>query len=386
MLFLGLKMVRNRLYKASFETLRNLIAYSLFTKAESQCSCPKHQVKVYPVVQSPVATNQSKGKIVPPKSTNSLMKHLRDQGVSIGGSAQKRKLKNIGYYHGYKGFRFVGDSSKRLPITDFSQIASLHAMDMQFKTLLYPHIMTIETALKNYTLEAVLRRAQSEDFDEIFKTCLTAYRGYQPGTDKYKKSWANRLRLRQTIDGLISREQDKRPFFKHFRDQGRTIPIWAIFEAMTLGEFGNFYACLDRPVKKAIVIDLGMPSQFDSESLLLSIIFSLKDLRNAIAHNAIVSDVRFKSGGISNRIGKLLKSETDIDSVNFADITDYIVLIVYFLSLLKLSKTDRRRLISDFEAILIKYKKELPVGIYGRLFRTETSKKLKTLRKYVTKS
>jgi hypothetical protein len=314
------------------------------------------------------------------------MKHLRDQGISIGGSGQKRKLKNIGYYHGYKGFRFVGDSSKRLPINDFSQIASLHAMDMQIKTLFYPYIMTIETALKNYTLEAVLSYAKSEDFDDIYKNCLTAYRGYHPNTGDYKKSWANRLRLRQTVDGLIFREQDKKPFFKHFRDRGRTIPIWAIFEAMTLGEFGNFYACLDRPIKSAIVADLGMPAQFDSEALLLSIIFSLKDLRNAIAHNAIVSDVRFKTGGISKNIGKLLKSEAGIDSINFSDITDYVILVVYLLGLLKLPKTDRKRLVSGYEGILLRYKKELPRGIYGHFVRTEAQNKLKLLKKYVMKS
>lgn len=314
------------------------------------------------------------------------MKHLRDQGISIGGSGQKRKLKNIGYYHGYKGFRFVGDSSKRLPINDFSQIASLHAMDMQIKTLFYPYIMTIETALKNYILEAVLSYAKSEDFDDIYKNCLTAYRGYHPNTGDYKKSWANRLRLRQTVDGLIFREQDKKPFFKHFRDRGRTIPIWAIFEAMTLGEFGNFYACLDRPIKSAIVADLGMPAQFDSEALLLSIIFSLKDLRNAIAHNAIVSDVRFKTGGISKNIGKLLKSEAGIDSINFSDITDYVILVVYLLGLLKLPKTDRKRLVSGYEGILLRYKKELPRGIYGHFVRTEAQNKLKLLKKYVMKS
>ena len=323
---------------------------------------------------------------MPPKSIDSLMKHLRDQGISIGGSGQKRKLKNIGYYHGYKGFRFVGDSSKRLPINDFSQIASLHAMDMQIKTLFYPYIMTIETALKNYTLEAVLSYAKSEDFDDIYKNCLTAYRGYHPNTGDYKKSWANRLRLRQTVDGLIFREQDKKPFFKHFRDRGRTIPIWAIFEAMTLGEFGNFYACLDRPIKSAIVADLGMPAQFDSEALLLSIIFSLKDLRNAIAHNAIVSDVRFKTGGISKNIGKLLKSEAGIDSINFSDITDYVILVVYLLGLLKLPKTDRKRLVSGYEGILLRYKKELPRGIYGHFVRTEAQNKLKLLQKYVMKS
>ena len=314
------------------------------------------------------------------------MKHLRDQGISISGSGQKRKLKNIGYYHGYKGFRFVGDSSKRLPINDFSQIASLHAMDMQIKTLFYPYIMTIETALKNYTLEAVLSYTKSEDFDDIYKNCLTAYRGYHPNTGDYKKSWANRLRLRQTVDGLIFREQDKKPFFKHFRDRGRTIPIWAIFEAMTLGEFGNFYACLDRPIKSAIVADLGMPAQFDSEALLLSIIFSLKDLRNAIARNAIVSDVRFKTGGISKNIGKLLKSEAGIDSINFSDITDYVILVVYLLGLLKLPKTDRKRLVSGYEGILLRYKKELPRGIYGHFVRTEAQDKLKLLKKYVMKS
>lgn len=165
-----------------------------------------------------------------PKSVNALMMHLREQGVSIAGSNQKRKLRNIGYYHGYKGLRFAGEATSRLPIDDFTQVATLYAMDTQIKTLLYPHVMAIETALKNYTLEAVLAQASSEDFDEIFKTCLTAYRGYAPGSSNYKKSWANRLRLRQTIDGLISREQERRPYFKHFRDQGRAIPIWAIFE------------------------------------------------------------------------------------------------------------------------------------------------------------
>ena len=91
-----------------------------------------------------------------PKSANALMKHLREQGVSIAGSNQKRKLRNIGYYHGYKGLRFAGEATSRLPIDDFAQVAALYAMDTQIKTLLYPHVMAIETALKNYTLEAVL--------------------------------------------------------------------------------------------------------------------------------------------------------------------------------------------------------------------------------------
>lgn len=39
-----------------------------------------------------------------PKTTDALMRYLREEkGISISGSSQKRKLMNIGYYHGYKG-------------------------------------------------------------------------------------------------------------------------------------------------------------------------------------------------------------------------------------------------------------------------------------------
>ena len=40
------------------------------------------------------------------KKTDALMRHLRDSGISIHGSKQKRQLINTGYFHGYKGYRF----------------------------------------------------------------------------------------------------------------------------------------------------------------------------------------------------------------------------------------------------------------------------------------
>ena len=45
-----------------------------------------------------------------PKTINALMVHLRSKGLNISGSKQKQILKNIGYYHGYKGYRFVEKS------------------------------------------------------------------------------------------------------------------------------------------------------------------------------------------------------------------------------------------------------------------------------------
>ena len=40
------------------------------------------------------------------KSPDALMRHLRDNGISISGSSQKQQLINTGYFHGYKGYRF----------------------------------------------------------------------------------------------------------------------------------------------------------------------------------------------------------------------------------------------------------------------------------------
>jgi len=40
-----------------------------------------------------------------PKTTEELMRYLSDEkGMAIAGVVQKRKLMNIGYYHGYKGY------------------------------------------------------------------------------------------------------------------------------------------------------------------------------------------------------------------------------------------------------------------------------------------
>lgn len=48
------------------------------------------------------------------KTTDGLMRHLRDNGIAISGSAQKRQLINTGYYHGYKGYRFFKTASQRI--------------------------------------------------------------------------------------------------------------------------------------------------------------------------------------------------------------------------------------------------------------------------------
>lgn len=51
-----------------------------------------------------------------PKSIDELMLYLRDvKGINISGHEQKQKLMNMGYYHGYKGYRYIGNPNKKAP-------------------------------------------------------------------------------------------------------------------------------------------------------------------------------------------------------------------------------------------------------------------------------
>lgn len=309
------------------------------------------------------------------------MKHLRDSGIDINGSGQKRRLKNIGYYHGYKGYRFARTASNKLPLTDFSQVVALYDFDTQLKTLFYSRVMAIETALKNYTLEAVLRDARSEAFEDIWRTSLTDYRSCSGRS--YREAWERRQRLRSEIDSIIF-DYRKRPVIGHFRDADKDTPIWAIFEVMTLGNFGAFYDCLDRRVKTAIVRDLGMPTNLESELRLKDIIFALKDFRNAIAHNGVIVDVRFKSGSINTGMAQLLKQETGVGKIDFTDITDYVILLVYLMRCMGFTKTECKQLVAGYESILEKYRAELPFIIYSKLIKTSAHGKLTALRQFVS--
>ena len=56
------------------------------------------------------------------KTTDALMRHLRESGIAISGAKQKWQLVNTGYFHGYKGYRFFGKAQRKLPYVNFKTI------------------------------------------------------------------------------------------------------------------------------------------------------------------------------------------------------------------------------------------------------------------------
>ena len=100
-----------------------------------------------------------------PKSINALMVYMRDvKGVKVSGSGDKKKLRYMGYFHGYKGYRYHNNPTNTYTFDSFDEVQAIYDFDMALKTIFYPEIMFLETALKNYVLEVVLKETKSNTF------------------------------------------------------------------------------------------------------------------------------------------------------------------------------------------------------------------------------
>lgn len=95
-------------------------------------------------------------------SINQLMKYLRNHHHITVKSNQAQALRNVGYYHGYKGYRFIRTPNQHIPFSSLDEVIALNKFDMQLKTIIYPKVMFIENALKSYVIEAVLQDSNSE--------------------------------------------------------------------------------------------------------------------------------------------------------------------------------------------------------------------------------
>lgn len=187
------------------------------------------------------------------KSPDALMRHLRDNGISISGSSQKQQLINTGYFHGYKGYRFFVSSSNRLPFTSYNEINATIQYDTKLKSLLYGKMMFIETALKNIALNTIMSEIDSSSIYDMYDKAISSYKNAPAGTreDIKKKYQNNKLNLQGSI-------------------------------------------------------------------------------QNAIAHNDVVYDTRFKKMDPSRPMKQCLILEMGMPYINFKTIGDYIILICYY--------------------------------------------------------
>lgn len=319
------------------------------------------------------------------KSTNGLMKHIRDNhNVSISGSKEKKELLQMGYYHGYKAYRYYKRSSNPFSISDFKEIKAIYDFDMNVKSLLYSYIMNIETAIKNYSIDTLVILGDCS-FDKVYEQQLLYYKTQRVGTDKYKKEINRRLNLRKKIHSTISYEySNNNPVIQHFSHIGKPIPLWAIFEAISFGTLGYFIQCLSIDNRIKISENIGVHPVEDRYGVtLFKHIYILKELRNAIAHNSIVFDCRFKNTNISNQIVGYLSNEIGYPNFDFETITDYMALVLFYLKKIGFSKTELRSVLRRYNKYINNLKSEVPQSVSDRILGTNVNSKILAINNFI---
>ncbi len=323
------------------------------------------------------------------KTTDALMKHLRKSGISIGGSKQKRQLINTGYFHGYKGYRFFGNASRKLPFTSYDEIYATIQYDSELKALMYGKLMFIETAVKNIALESILVNANSETIQDMCDKVVSGYNNapVSATTDQKRKLQQNKLHLQKSIQSSLAYAYKKNnPKITHFYNNigYSDVPIWALFEIMTMGDLGYLLSCLTYDVRDDISKRLSINNSYDTgRQLIYKYIYTLKDLRNAIAHNGVVFDTRFRNIDPTPAMKQCLIFEIGLPYVNFKTIGDYIILICYYMKLLKVSKQEIKAFVRDFERITDNYIKSVNSKVAAIVVHPNLTSRINILKNFI---
>lgn len=321
------------------------------------------------------------------KTVNGLMKHLRDTGININGSKEKRQLINSGYFHGYKGYRFLGTSNNRIPYTEYKDINATIEYDSQLKAAIYGRMMYIETALKNVALNCVMDMAKSERVQDVYDRLFSSYNNSPQNLSHKDKQEIQRNKL--SIVSSITKEifnayKNNNPKITHYINSGRDIPLWAVFEILMMGDFGHFLAGLNFTTRDALDKELGINVAFDTNrNFVFKFIYVLKDLRNAVAHNGVVFDARFRNYTLSGSAIRYLSKEIGLPYLNFKTLGDYVVMMVFIMKLLGVTKTDCRAFVRDIEKIIDEYESRVDSVVFAKVVHPDTRSRLVTLKNYI---
>jgi len=323
------------------------------------------------------------------KSIDELMRHLRSSGITISGSSQKRHLMNTGYFHGYKGYRFFKDPSNRLPFVSYDEVYATIQYDTRLKSLFYSKMMFIETASKNIAIDCILNKANSENIQDLYDKLVSSYHNAPTGlnVEQKKKLQEKKLSLQSTVQAYLFKAYKKNtPKITHFYNNMSYsgVPVWALFEIMTMGDFGFLLSCLTWDTRDYISRKIGLNTSADTNrELIYKYIYTLKDLRNAIAHNAVVFDTRFREIDPTSAMKQCLRQEIGLPYVNFKTIGDYVILVCYYLKILKIPKTEIRSFVRDFERITDEYKKAVSAPVFSVVVHPDLPARLATLKSYI---
>ena len=312
------------------------------------------------------------------------MRHLRDScQVDIRGSYQKKQLISYGYYHGYKGYRFVKKSSQRISYSKFKEVVAVIEYDNRLKAALYQPLMFMETAIKNVVCNETLTGMGVCTFDGVYVEKMN-------DNPLDRKLRAKRLRLRNALYSHISdryrrEEHMDNQMVRHFYDRGDDVPLWVVFEFMYLSDLANFFDCLNGETKSCILETISLRDKaLDTSCRLLSdMLYTMKGMRNAVAHNNIIFDARVKDRTISKILKKWIERETGIQNISLNSVIDYIIILCSLLKRIDFSNERMVSLVSAYKLATEKLRQEVTDTIYKEIIQQNVERKLQALEIYI---
>lgn len=319
-----------------------------------------------------------------PQTINGLMRHLRnDCSIQISGSYQKQQLISYGYYHGYKGYRFVRNSHNQISYSDFSEVVAVIEYDNNLKAALYPELMFIETALKNIVCNESVKGLKLGTFEHLYKERMS-------DNTTNTKLQSKRLRLRNSVySKLATRYHDEEgndnQMVRHFYNRGEDAPIWVVFEILYLSDLASYFECLNENMRANILTQLHMLDiSIDTNRNLLSImVYTLKALRNSVAHNNIIFDTRFKDRKISPVLKKWVEKETGIQNITLYSLIDYIIIVCCLLKRVDFSDSRAVTLLEKYKTESQCLQDNVTATIYSQIIQQNVSSKITALETYL---
>ena len=172
---------------------------------------------------------------------------------------------------------------------------------------------------------------------------------------------------------------------RHFYNRGEDAPLWVIFEIFYLSDLASFFECLNTSTRETILSQLNM---FDisidtNRELLSNILYTIKALRNAVAHNNIIFDTRFKDRKLSHVLKRWTEHETGIQNITLYSLIDYIIIICCLLKRIDFSGLRAKELLHQYKAQNVLLQNSVAPNIYNMIISQNVSVKISALETYL---
>lgn len=143
--------------------------------------------------------------------------------------------------------------------------------------------------------------------------------------------------------------------------------------------------CLNQNTRIAVAKDLGIHTSSHNQNgrIIEDIIFLIKELRNAVAHNSVVFDCRFKKTNPPSRLKEYLQSETGISNINFENIVDYFIIVIFLLKKLGINKTELKKIVRNIYIESEQLRNTIPISVHTSIMGSDFRNKVNGLNNYI---